>query len=111
MIDKKEALKFWESEFGTKEYGYDFSGKKIKKDDYLLENQVGWIVGYIKPLEIGGEDNAGNLIIMHHRTLNEKGLSYPKFSINDVEYTAKYNEKSDYHYIEKDNADTGGGFI
>ena len=55
-MNKEEALKLWEKEIGIKEYCYDFAGRKIKKSDYLEKNQVGWVIGFIKPLELGGKN-------------------------------------------------------
>ena len=49
-MDRSEALKIWEHEFGDLDYAYDFVGRKIKREDYDVENQVGWIVGYMRPL-------------------------------------------------------------
>ena len=40
MFDRKDALKIWELEMGNKEYAYDFSGKRIKRSDYNVDNQV-----------------------------------------------------------------------
>ena len=91
-----------------KEYAYDFSGRKIKKDDYNKENQVGWVVGYMKPLELGGKDYDGNTIIMHHTTLEEKGLNYPEFQIMNKTYKIVYDDKEDFYYIEKTSNDDGG---
>lgn len=111
MFEKNEAFKFWENEFGTKDYGYDFSGKKIKKDAYNKPNEVGWIITYIKPVELGGDNNLGNLIIMHHKTNEEKELNYPDFSIMGKKYTVHYDEKGDFYYIEKIDINEDGGFI
>ena len=36
---KAEALKIWEHEFGNVLYAYDFTGRKVKKDDYLVKNK------------------------------------------------------------------------
>ena len=38
MISKERALKLWKLEMADKEYAYDFSGKKIKKSDYIIIN-------------------------------------------------------------------------
>mgnify|MGYP000693505616 FL=1 len=92
-MDKNKALELWKLEMKDKEYAYDFSGRKIKKDDYNKENQVGWVVGYMKPLELGGKDYDGNTIIMHHTTLEEKGLNYPEFQIMNKTYKIVYDDK------------------
>ena len=39
-------------EYGNKKYAYDFTGKKIKQTEYQ-QNQVGWVITYMKPLELG----------------------------------------------------------
>lgn len=112
--NREEALELWKNEMGEKEYAYDFSGKKIKRSDYLEKNQVGWVVTYIRPLEEGGKNNIGNVIIMHHRTFEEWNFQYPEFSIAGVNYRIHYEEKGDYHYIEEildDNDDDDGFFI
>ena len=62
---------------GDKEYSYDFTGRKIKRSDYLVKNQVGWVVSTPKPLELG-KDDMGNIIIMHHRTLEEEECNIQK---------------------------------
>ena len=37
-MDKKEALKIWEHEFGNVEYAYDFTGRKVKRS--ARNNQI-----------------------------------------------------------------------
>lgn len=113
MISKERALKLWKLEMADKEYAYDFSGKKIKRDDYLENNRVGWVVAYVRPLEYGGTDNDNNTVIMHHETFEERNNQYPKFKIIKDEYEAKYDEKNDFYYIEKVLSDDfdGGFFI
>lgn len=101
MINRDIALKLWDKEIGDKEYSYDFTGRKIKRSDYLIENQVGWVITYVRPLEKGGPDHINNIIIMHHNSLHEKGEDYPKFVAASYEYIAKYDENEDFYYIEK----------
>ena len=98
MISKERALKLWKLEMADKEYAYDFSGKKIKKSDYLENNRVGWVVAYVRPLECGGQDNDNNTVIMHHETFEERNNQYPKFRIIKDEYEAKYDEKNDFYF-------------
>lgn len=113
MFDRKDALKLWESEIGKKEYAYDFAGRKIKRTDYNIDNQVGWVVGYVKPVSCGGPTNIGNIIIMHYRTNEEKADNYPRFKVIGDEYEALYDERSDSYYIEKvyNDDDDEGIFI
>lgn len=101
IMNKKEALELWLDEIGDITYSYDFSGKKIKKDDYLENNEVGWVVTYIKPLALGGKKDKGNVIIMHHRTEEEKGLHYPEFTIGHKKYAIQHEKKDDFYYIEE----------
>lgn len=102
---KAEALIIWEHEFGDVEYAYDFTGRKVKKDDYLVENQVGWVVSFIKPLALGGPIDDGNIIILNHNTAYEKADNYPDFEIVGVKYRAFYDEKDDFYYIQKNLGD------
>ena len=113
MINKEEALKLWLSEIGDKEYSYDFAGRKIKREDYLEENQVGWVITQLKPLELDGPNHINNTIIMHHRTFEEKGLDYPKFHTNNRDFIINYEEKGDFYYVEKvlNDDDDEGYFI
>ncbi len=100
-MNKEEALKVWLREFGDVDYSHDFAGKKIKRDDYMIENQVGWVVSYVMPLKKGGKDNYDNMIILNHITELEKGENYPDFEVVGVKYTIKYDQSEDYYYIER----------
>jgi len=100
-MDKAQALTIWQKEIGNKEYTHDFAGRKIKQSDYLESNQVGWLVSYLHPLNQGGKNNDGNIIIMHHRTAEEKGEQFPDFSANNRQYHIEYNRKDDYYYVER----------
>lgn len=101
-MTKEQALSLWLDEIGDLVYAYDFSGKKIKRDDYNIKNEVGWVVSYIKPISLVGPKNKGNVIIMHHRTEEEKGNNYPAFLIGHKKYLAHYESKDDFYYIEED---------
>ncbi len=107
-MDKSQALEMWKYIMQDKEYGYDFTGRKIKKSDYNKNNQVGWVVAFIRPLELGGTDYEGNTMIMHYTSAEEKGLNYPDFQIMNKSYTVKYDEKEDFYYIEKTSSEQGG---
>ena len=114
MKSRSEAMELWLHEMGDKEYSYDFTGRKIKRSDYLENNQVGWVISYLKPLELGGTDNIGNIILMHHRTLEAKGMQFPNIKIDEDEYVVHYSKKDDYYYIEKilsEDEDDDGVFI
>jgi len=114
MMSKDEAIKLWQNEMGDKEYAYDFTGKKIKRSDYLVKNQVGWVITYLRPLKAGGNNNIGNIIIMHHRTFEEWNYQYPEFTIDRTDYIIHYDERGDFYYIEKvldDDEDEAGFFI
>lgn len=115
MFDKKDALKLWDTEMGNKDYAYDFSGRKIKKTDYLEKNQVGWDITYMHPLEQGGPAHIGNIIIAHHMTIEEKGQNYPTFRIVDKDYIVRYDKTNDFYYIElvisEDDDDSDSYFI
>ena len=107
-MKKNEALLLWNVAFGDKEYAYDFAGRKMKKSDFGETNQVGWVVGFMRPIELGGKDYDGNTIIMHHNTLEEKGLNYPEFECLSKKYTVLDDEKEEFYYIEKESNDESG---
>lgn len=100
FMTRAEALKIWFHEYGDKDYANDIVGRKIKRDDYLVENQVGWVVTYMRPLAAGGTNDEGNTIILHHHTASEKGDSYPIFYVDSKKYEVKYDEKEDFYFIE-----------
>mgnify|MGYP001119815266 CR=1 FL=1 len=100
-MEKEKALELWLEEMGDNLYAYDFSGKKIKQTDYNVRNEVGWVVAYIKPVELGGRKDRSNSIVMHHRTADEKGLHYPDFAIDHNRYIICHDQKGDFYYIEE----------
>lgn len=100
-MKKEDALKVWEYEYGNNEYAHDFSGRKVKKEDYEVNNQVGWVVSFIKPLSLGGKNDRDNMIILNHNTAYEKADNFPDFEIVGVKYTIMYDESEDFYYIEK----------
>ena len=100
-MKKEDALKVWLHEFGDVDYAHDFTGRKVKREDYLVENQVGWVVSYIKPISLGGPDNTDNMIILNHNTAYEKAENYPDFEVVGVKYKIKYDSADDFYYIEK----------
>lgn len=100
-MNKEEALKIWIREFGDIEYAHDFTGRKIKREDYQMQNQVGWVVAYMKPLSLGGVKNEDNEMIVHHITAYEKSDNYPDFEVVGVKYHVGYDEKHDFYFIEK----------
>ena len=100
-MNKLEALEIWHHDYGDNEYAHDINGRKIKRDDYMVLNQVGWVVAYMHPLALGGSKNDGNTIILHHHTASEKGDKYPYFSVDETPYAVRYDEKGDFYYIEE----------
>lgn len=100
-MTKELALKIWLREYGDCDYAYDFTGRKIKRDDYNIENQVGWVVAYMKPLSLGGQQNEDNDMIVHHITAYEKADNYPYFEVVGVKYKVGHDEKGDFYFIEK----------
>ena len=100
-MDKKEALQVWAHEYGMEtEYARDVTGRKIKRDDYQVENQVGWVVTYMRPLDQGGTADDGNTIILHHHTASEKGDDYPIFSVDSMQFEVIHEVDGDFYYIE-----------
>lgn len=100
-MTKAEALKVWLHEFGDIDYAHDFTGRKIKREDYEVKNQVGWVVTYVMPLSLGGPINEGNTIILNHNTAYEKAEDYPEFEVVGVRYRICHDELDGFYYIEK----------
>ena len=100
-MTKEEALQIWLHEFGDRDFAYDFTGRKIKRFDYEVKNQVGWIVSYVKPLELGGPQDEGNTIIINHNTAYEKANHYPSFEVVGVKYRICHDKIDNFYYIEK----------
>lgn len=101
IMTKEEALKVWKHEFGNVDFAHDFTGRKIKRSDYMIENQVGWVVSKVCPTEFGGPDNEGNTIILNHNTAYEKANHYPEFEVVGKRYLICHDEVDDFYYIEK----------
>ena len=100
-MTKEQALKIWLREFGDVDYAHDFTGRKIKREDYQENNQVGWVVAYMRPLSLGGLQNEDNDMIVHHITAYEKGDNFPQFEVVGVKYNVGYDEKGNFYFIEK----------
>ena len=109
-MDKKEALLVWEHEFGSLEYAYDITGRKIKRDDYMVTNQVGWVVAYMRPLSLGGKMDDGNTIILHHHTAYEKGENYPIFTVDCVE-TADFININFWFFTHNDEIQSINNYV
>lgn len=87
QIDRKNALKVWETAFGKVVEAVDFTGRKINKSAYdQKSSKFGWVVSYKLPKTQGGRDNTENLLCLHVETASEKGEEFPFFVANDRKY-------------------------
>jgi len=89
-INRKNAMKIWEDQFGKIVQAVDFAGRKIQKGAYDQKtSDFGWALAYIVPKTEGGAANPENMICVHVKTAEEKGDDYPVFSANDKKYSIK----------------------
>lgn len=77
--------KLWEKQFGPKLAARDVAGRRIVKSDFNnRDTEFGWSIDHIKPISLGGTDRQENLLIVHWKTNNEKGSSFPEFVANGM---------------------------
>ena len=94
-INRKNALRFWETVYGSELLVSDCFGTLIYKEDYgdytterLYEGKkynFGWTIDHILPIKLGGTDDNNNLEIMHWKNNQEKG-DHNTFVINNIRY-------------------------
>lgn len=106
QIDRKNALKVWETAFGKVVEAVDFVGRKINKSAYdQKSSKYGWVVAYKLPKTQGGRDNAENLLCLHVETAFEKGEEFPFFVANDIKYKISENTDSAGEWIIEEAVD------
>ncbi len=82
-IDKEEANRLWEIQFGKKQQAFDFSGRKIIKAAYNdRRSNYGWNIDHVLPSSRGGKTVDYNLICSHILTNDEKADKFPCFKAN-----------------------------
>ena len=54
----------------------DFAGAWIRKDQYGLKSNFGWVIDHIKPKSMGGDDSIDNLQALHWKNNIAKGDNY-----------------------------------
>ena len=87
QIDRKNALKLWETAFGKSVEVTDFSGRKINKSAYdQKSSKFGWVLTTVVPKSEGGRETPDNIICVHVLTAEEMGEGYPVFTANDTKY-------------------------
>lgn len=92
-LNRKNAMKAWEDQFGKLVQAVDFAGRKIQKGAYEQKtSDFGWMLTYLVPKNAGGSAKPENIICVHVKTAEEKGDSYPAFFANDKKYNVKDEE-------------------
>jgi hypothetical protein len=62
-INKNNALKIWERDYGNAITVKDFSGNIMNKKDYgKPNNKHGWNIHHVKPKSLGGTNEKNNLV-------------------------------------------------
>ena len=89
-LNRKNAMKAWEDQFGKIVQAVDFAGRKIQKGAYEQKtSDFGWMLTYLVPKNAGGSAKPENLLCVHVKTAEEKGDSYPAFFANEKKYNVK----------------------
>lgn len=97
IIERKIALKIWESAFGKKVDATDFSGRKMNKSAYGQKNsKLGWTLCTLLPRCAGGREEDENLICVHTETALEKGESFPFFVAADKKYEITCDDENEW---------------
>lgn len=58
----------------------DLAGAWIYWDSYNQEDEFGWTIGPLMPVEIGGFDDLAGLQPYHWKNYRSKGLNFPYYS-------------------------------
>ena len=99
-INRKNAIKIWDRQFGKDVSATDFAGRSIQKGAFgQLTSTYGWCLTHIVPRSVGGSSEEDNLICAHVKTAAEKEENFPSFNANDVRY--KISKESGSWTIEK----------
>ena len=95
-INKEEARRLWEAQFGKNLTPCDFAGRKMNKASYNDRNsKYGWNVDHILPQSRGGKTADHNLICCHVLTNDEKADKFPCFKANGQSFEI---QKRQNHY-------------
>ncbi len=97
IIERKMALKIWESAFGKKVDATDFSGRKMNKSAYGQKNsKLGWTLCTLLPRCAGGREEDENLICVHTETAQEKGEGFPFFIASDKKFEITCDDENEW---------------
>ena len=106
-MDRKGAMKIWQIGFGKAVETVDFAGRKINKSAYEQKfSKFGWTVVYKLPKSAGGTNDIGNFICVHLKTAEEKGDSYPYFTVNDKKYGIETDADGRYIITEATDSES-----
>lgn len=115
-INRKNAMRFWEEEFGDVRFAEDFHGNLMCKDgygdpDYYVYDTdwsfagqrskiyCGWNIHHILPLALGGTNDKDNLTCTNIAT-NDEAEDKITFWIDDCLYQVKrINGTSDHEIV------------
>lgn len=102
-VNKKNALKFWESTYGKVTEATDFTGRTIHKAAYDQRgSKYCWNIDHLLPKSQGGKNNVENLICTHILTNSEKADSFPSFVANKKTFQIR-KDKDKWKIVEVTN--------
>lgn len=79
LIEQMWAMADTQPGIDGKTWRKDFAGAWIRKDQFGLHTEYGWVIDHIRPRSLGGGDDLRNLQPIHWRNNISKGTDYPKF--------------------------------
>ena len=89
-MSKYRTIDIWNQVYGTEQEAYDYAGRLMKKSACGKPNSSYHpTLDHIRPLSLGGSDVAGNIVICHRDTNEEKADHFPHWTANDTHYHAR----------------------
>ena len=102
-MSKYKTVKVWNKVFGNRETVFDYAGREMRKsacgDPHSAYHPT---LDHIRPLSLGGSEVAGNIVICHRDTNEEKADHFPHWKANGTHYHARRVKGSrvEYEIIE-----------
>lgn len=89
-MSKYTTIEVWDALYPGITKFYDYAGRKVKKSACGNEKSNYFpTIEHIRPLDDGGKDIFGNMVISHRTTNEEKGNSFPTWKANGSLFQAK----------------------
>lgn len=104
-MSKYTTIDVWNAVYGKTETVTDYAGRVMKKSACGNPNsQYHPTIDHIRPLSQGGLDVAGNLVICHRDTNQEKADRFPHWKANGYSFKAvrRRGTSDEYDIVDGD---------